>query len=97
MVITHGHYVPDGDSSDRSSRISHGEIAGLECDYVALGHWHRHTDVSSEGVVAYYSGSPSDAGSDGPSVNLVTLHPDDGVLVHRHPIEPRFGRSPEDC
>jgi DNA repair exonuclease SbcCD nuclease subunit len=90
VVVTHGHYVPDGAVSDRSSRIHQHELARLECDYVALGHWHRHTDVSAGGVLAFYSGSPSDSGSEGPSVNLVTLHPDQGVTVHRQPIEPRY-------
>ena len=83
IVITHGHYVPEGEPSDRSSRISQKEIAGLECDYVALGHWHRFCDVSEGDVKAFYSGSPSDSGSEGPTVNLVTLDPESGVSVSR--------------
>jgi DNA repair exonuclease SbcCD nuclease subunit len=90
VVVTHGHYVPTGERSERSSRITQQEIGALECDYVALGHWHRYADVSEGDVKAFYCGSPSEPGSDGPTVNLVTLHPDDGVIVDRHPIRPRF-------
>jgi DNA repair exonuclease SbcCD nuclease subunit len=86
VVVTHGHYVPTGERSDRSSRITQEEIGRLDCDYLALGHWHRFVDVSEGGVRAYYSGSPTEPGRDGPTVNLVTLHPDTGVHVERRLI-----------
>ena len=86
VVLTHGHYVPDGDNSGRSSPINQQEIARLECDYVALGHWHRFCDVSEGQVNAFYSGSPSDFGLTEATVNLVTLSADAGVTVERRPI-----------
>jgi DNA repair exonuclease SbcCD nuclease subunit len=86
VVVTHGHYVRDDEVSDRSSPILQREIAGLECDYLALGHWHRFLDVSEGGVTAYYSGSPSDPLGSAPTVNLVTLDPATGVRVERIPI-----------
>lgn len=87
VVVTHGHYVPFGENSDRSSPISQEEIGRLECDYVALGHWHRFTDVSEGDVNAFYSGSPCDFGLNGASVNLVTLDAEAGVTVERQAIK----------
>jgi DNA repair exonuclease SbcCD nuclease subunit len=86
VVLTHGHYVREGEVSDRSSRITQAEIRQLQCHYVALGHWHRFADVSEPGVKAFYSGSPSEPGSDGASVNFVTLHPESGVHVERRAL-----------
>lgn len=86
VVMTHGHYVPEGDNSGRSSPISQQEIGRLECDYVALGHWHRFVDVSEGEVNAFYCGSPSDYGLTDATVNLVTLSVDRGVTVEREAI-----------
>ena len=83
VVLTHGHFVSDTERSDRSSRITQSEIARLECDYVALGHWHHFVDVSTGGVPAYYSGSPSEPGIDYPSVSVVTLDDPAGASVER--------------
>lgn len=83
VVLTHGHYVERGEDSYRSSQITQDEIAGLDCDYVALGHWHRFTDVSQGRVMAFYSGSPADITGAPASANLVTLDPSVGVTVDR--------------
>ena len=88
VVLTHGHYVPTGEASDRSSPIAQQEIAELECDYLALGHWHRYVDVSEGSVRACYSGSPWEPGRDTSSVNLVTLDRG-GVQVERLAMDPR--------
>jgi DNA repair exonuclease SbcCD nuclease subunit len=87
VVVTHGHYVARGEDSYRSSQITQDEIGALGCQYLALGHWHRFLDVSEGSTTAYYSGSPSQPGREGPSVNLVTLDPDTGVHVERRPLE----------
>lgn len=94
VVLTHGHYVPHGEISDRSSQITQGEIGQLRCHYLALGHWHRFLDVSTGDVKAFYSGSPSEPGIHGASVNLVTLRPDAPVHVERRLIG-QDGRSRE--
>ena len=83
VVVTHGHYVRAGEASDRSSPITQAEIGLLGCHYLALGHWHRFLDVSEGDVKAFYSGSPSEPGTHGASVNLVTLDPQTGVRVER--------------
>jgi DNA repair protein SbcD/Mre11 len=86
IVMTHGHYVPVGEVSDRSSQIDEAEIAELDCDYVALGHWHRFLDLSVAGVAAFYCGSPSESAAGAASVNLVELHPTFGISVRRVPV-----------
>jgi exonuclease SbcD len=93
VVLTHGHYVPAGDRSDRSSQITEDEIGALGCDYVALGHWHHFLDVSTGGVPAFYSGSPSMPAGDYASVNLVQLSEHRGTGVERLPLAPTANRS----
>ena len=81
VVLAHGYYFPSGEPPDRSSPIQAQEIAALECDYLALGHWHHFLDVSVEGVTAFYSGSPAIG-----TANLVTLEPSAGSRVERIPL-----------
>jgi exonuclease SbcD len=82
IVIAHGLYVPAGESSSRSSQIHEGEIAALECDYLALGHVHRYWEVSSGAVVACYPGSATQDRV--PGVNLVRFAEGFGVQIERH-------------
>jgi DNA repair exonuclease SbcCD nuclease subunit len=86
VVLTHGHYVERGEPSNRSSQITQEEIGQLQCDYLALGHWHRFVDVSEGDVTAFYSGSPGEPAMGGGTVNLVTLDPDAGAHVERRAI-----------
>ena len=83
IVVAHGYHVPTGERSDRSSPIRAEEIAGLRCDYLALGHGHRFLDVSSDRVTAFYSGAPSGGAGHEASANLVTLDAAAGVQVRR--------------
>ena len=84
VVLAHGHHVADENAeTDRSSRISVSDIAALDCDYVALGHWHRFFDASVGGVPAFYSGSPSESGGSFASANFITLEAGRGALVER--------------
>jgi DNA repair exonuclease SbcCD nuclease subunit len=60
IAMAHGHFVrADGDHS-RSLLIHESEIevAAPDWDYLALGHWEPHADVSSGGLTALYSGAP---------------------------------------
>lgn len=88
VVMAHGHYVPEDERPERSSPILAQEIAALQCDYVALGHWHRFLDCSINGTPAFYPGSPSEAGGTFPGANLVTFDPVSGVRVERVPFAP---------
>lgn len=87
VVLAHAHYVPEGERSDRSSLIHESEIAALGCDYLALGHWHRFLDCSVDGVPAFYSGCPSEAGGSFASANLVLLDEASGARVERIPLD----------
>ncbi len=82
LVLGHGHHVGDEapEVQGRSSPITASDIAATAAHYVALGHWHRATDVSAGGVPAWYAGSPQPGYGDGNSL-LVELCPDDGVTV----------------
>ncbi len=92
IALAHGHYVPEGETSDRSSLIHEAEIAALTCDYLALGHWHRFLDCSANGIPAYYPGCPSEPGGSFASANLVVLDPETGARVERVPLD---GHSPD--
>jgi DNA repair exonuclease SbcCD nuclease subunit len=58
VAVAHGFHVPDGEEWFRSSPISDEAITRSAWDYLALGHIHPFRDVSRDGVVACYSGSP---------------------------------------
>ena len=88
VALAHGHFHLEGDIDLRSSPIFPEEVAQATCDYLALGHWDRHLDVSQGGVMAAYSGAPlgpvgnrTDVG-----VTVVDLHPDRGVYFQRVPV-----------
>lgn len=60
IVLAHGHVVTHEGDAHRSLPIRQDELtsAGSHWDYVALGHWEPHADVSVEGLAAVYSGAP---------------------------------------
>lgn len=58
VALAHGHLVRYADDLHRSYLITSDEIAAVDRDYVALGHWDVQHDVSAGDVVAWYSGSP---------------------------------------
>jgi hypothetical protein len=88
IAMGHGHFEYPEDRDGRSSPIFADDIAALSCDYVALGHWDRFVDVSQGDVRAFYSGAPHWAGTHRAlsHVVLVTLDPESGVAVERHPL-----------
>jgi DNA repair protein SbcD/Mre11 len=57
LVLAHGHFQP-GAADGRSSPITAAEIDALDCDYLALGHWHRRVAVGTGRVAAGYPGPP---------------------------------------
>lgn len=81
VVLGHGHFEEEPDEKfGRSSPLSSEQVAATGADYVALGHWHVRTDLSTDGVSAWYSGAPYGVASSG-TMNLVTLNPADGTSV----------------
>ena len=72
----------------RLSPILPEDVASSLCDYVALGHWDRHADVSQGGVLAFYSGAPHWSGirRELSRVLVLTLDPERGALVRLEPL-----------
>lgn len=56
VALAHGSFEVKGKEADNYP-ISSTEIAESGYDYIALGDWHVHLDVSQEGVSAVYAGS----------------------------------------
>lgn len=93
IAMAHGHYVRDDYDRHRSMLIEPEEIsaAGEHWDYLALGHWDPHTDVSMGDLTALYSGAPL-AFSDGHQVAgwaVVVDFDDHGVHWETHRVDPR--------
>ena len=85
LAVAHGHYVEDVPGSDvllGSWLIRQENLTTSAADYVALGHWNRAVAVGDQQIPAYYSGSPSYAGT----VNAIRLHSDGRVVVTQIPV-----------
>ncbi|MEL6985142.1 MAG: metallophosphoesterase [Actinomycetota bacterium] len=81
VAVGHGHFEPTEDAASiRSSPLTSADIEATGADYVALGHWHVQTDVSTDSVTAWYSGAPYGFGATG-RFNLVDLDPRTGTSV----------------
>jgi len=82
ISVAHGHWVTGPHDRHRSWLLHDGEIARLDTDYLALGHWDRAVIVSEAPVRAYYSGSPELART----VNVVRFTADGELSVARYPL-----------
>lgn len=85
LAVAHGHYVEDVPGSDvllGSWLIRQENLTTSGADYVALGHWNRAVAVGDQQIPAYYSGSPSYAGT----VNAIRLQSDGRVVVTQIPV-----------
>ena len=85
VALAHGHFHYDDDLDQRSSPIYPWEVAVAPCDYLALGHWDRHADVSQGLVKADYSGTARGSSANNPlaAVTVVDLDPQEGVTFHQ--------------
>lgn len=94
IALGHGHFVREGGEQNRSMLIQEAEIgaAGEHWDYIALGHWEPHADVSAGGAVAVYSGAPmplSDANRRAGWAVVVDFDAD-GVRWRLERVDPRM-------
>jgi DNA repair exonuclease SbcCD nuclease subunit len=92
IAMAHGHYVRSDEDLRRSMLIHdhHLDAAG-DWDYVALGHWEPHADISREGVTAIYSGAPlalTDA-NEKAGWAVVADFAEGGVSWRLHRVDPR--------
>lgn len=85
VALAHGHFHFDEDKEQRSSPIFPWEVAEAPCDYLALGHWDRHMDVSQVRVKAVYSGAPLGPfqSNESGAVTVVDLDPLRGIQTHQ--------------
>jgi len=87
-LVAHGHYSDQAEPVFQSSPISFHELASVEADYVALGHWDLPTTIrNAEPPISWYSGAPVRDGEAGGAL-LVTLDPTNGVIVEVEPLSP---------
>lgn len=89
IAMAHGHSVAEDAQLERSLRIVPTHLAqSAQWEYVALGHWDVHTDVSAGGSLAVYSGSPAGLGDIGYGVAVVVELDASGVRWHAHDLTP---------
>ena len=69
IVMAHGHWLTGPHDSHRSWLIRDDDLAAVDADYVALGHWDLAQRAGDGRSRAYYSGSPRYSGS----VNVVSF------------------------
>jgi DNA repair exonuclease SbcCD nuclease subunit len=98
IAMAHGHYVPTGGEGGRSLPMHEHEIAAAagHWDYLAFGHWEPHADVSTDGMLAVYSGAPmplSDANTRAGWAAIVDFD-DSGVHWRLHRVDPRPAPAP---
>jgi len=98
IAMAHGHFVRADSDRHRSLLIEQHEIeaAAGDCDYIALGHWEPHADVSAGGMTAVYSGAPlalSDANQKAGWAAVVDFD-GDGVRWALRRVDPREGIGP---
>ncbi len=89
IAIGHGHAVDEDAQLERSLRITPDHFAeSAQWEYIALGHWDVHTDVSKGGALAVYSGSPASIGDVGYGVAVVVDLDASGVRWHARHLDP---------
>ena len=89
VAMAHGHAVEEDAQLERSLRITPTHLGeSAQWDYVALGHWDVHTDVSRNGALAVYSGSPAGLGDTGFGVAVVVECDVSGVRWEARSLDP---------
>lgn len=89
IAMAHGHFMEDARWERRWGPIAASELAQIDWDYLALGHWDRQADVSQGAVRAVYSGAPVPYVYAGGALHVV-LDPDAGFSMERLPLWPEI-------
>jgi DNA repair protein SbcD/Mre11 len=79
IVAAHGLVLPDEGPTHHGSPITPSELAGVEWDYVALGHLHGHRILQESPVLAVYPGATARSLKGEPGVVLVSFAPESGT------------------
>ena len=86
--VAHGHYIHERALLTGSFHIRQEQIAVLDFDYLALGHWEVQARVDGGDVLAAYSGAPQGlAGIDRRRTLIVDLVEDGSVRLASHSLE----------
>jgi DNA repair exonuclease SbcCD nuclease subunit len=84
IAIAHGHFMDDENRDQRWGPISAAELAAIDWDYLALGHWDNFADVTRGSMPALYSGAPvAHPWAGAGACLLVTLDPVAGFSAQR--------------
>ena len=90
VAVGHGHYLHPRSGHHPSFHIREADLAALEHDYIALGHWEQQTRVAAGERLAAYSGAPdglaSFMGASG-RVLVVDLEGDGAARLTSHALE----------
>ena len=89
VAVAHGHLHQSPEDHERSWLIRNDDLAAVDADYVALGHWDRAVHARGRHPHAYYSGSPQLAGT----MNLVEIDSAGKVSVERTPLTGKGART----
>jgi DNA repair exonuclease SbcCD nuclease subunit len=93
IALAHGHFVDASADQHRSLLIRESEVeaAGAHWDYLALGHWEPHADVSRGGLAAIYSGAPMPLSDSNRRAGwaIVADFDHDGVRWQPYAVDPR--------
>lgn len=79
VVMAHGLVVDSDHPTKRGSPIYPSDLAGVDWDYVALGHWGRYREVQAEPVPVVYPGDTACSLEGRPGAVIVDLSPTLGV------------------
>jgi DNA repair exonuclease SbcCD nuclease subunit len=79
VVMGHGLVVTTDRPTHRGSPIYPRDLAAIDWDYVALGHWGRHWQVQTDPVPVVYAGDTARSLEGRPGAVLVDLDPRTGV------------------
>lgn len=91
VAMAHGHWTGLDPDPYRSSPISPEDVAAVDADYVALGHWHRTTELEGEHTMpAWYSGSPIQSWAEGNFLRI-DLGPNGAEVVPIPVVPPQDG------
>jgi exonuclease SbcD len=79
IVAGHGLVMPDERPTHHGSPITPAELAGVEWDYIALGHFHGHRVLQESPVPAVYPGATARSLKGEPGVVMVDFAPGTGA------------------
>ncbi len=86
VVMGHGLVVDSDHPTTRGSPIYPSDLASVDWDYVALGHWARFWQVQAEPVPVVYSGNTACSHDGQPGAVLVELSSSRGVTPTWTPL-----------